>query len=105
MIANMSAKIIRFRSCHAKFLEQRVKERASDSRNIRFSFHAKERMEWRNLIMRQVLECIRNGNSAGEPIIDEYGDWRLKLRRLVAGRRIQVVVAIREDHIAVVTVI
>jgi hypothetical protein len=70
MIGGMSAKIIRFRSgLTAKFLEQRVKELAADSGNIRFrSFHVKERMEERNLNMRQVLECIRNGSYVGEPI-------------------------------------
>ena len=107
MIGRMSAKIIRLKSCPTtKFLEQRVKELAADSRNIQFlSFHVMERMDERNLNMRQMLECIRNGTPVEEPIKDEYGDWRLKLRRLVAGRRVQVVVAIKEDHLAVVTAI
>jgi hypothetical protein len=61
-------------------------------------------MRERNLNMRQVLECIRNGNYIGEPIKDEYGDCRLKLRRLVAGRRVKVVVAITENSLSVVTV-
>jgi|ERR1700730_6541199 len=106
MIGCMNAKIIRFQSFTAKLLEQKVKELAADSRNIQFrAFHVKERMEGRNLNMRQVLECIRNGSHVGEPLKDELGDWRIKLRRLVAGRRIQVVVAIKEDHVFVVTVI
>jgi len=99
MIGGMSANIIPFGSGPtAKFLEKRVKELAADSGNIRFqSFHVKERMDERNLNMRQVLECLRNGSRAGDPIKDEYGDWRLKLRMLVAGRRVQVVVAIKAD--------
>jgi hypothetical protein len=102
MIGDMSAQIIRLRSClNAKFLEQRVKELAADSANIQFrSVHVKERMGERNLNMRQVLECIRNGNRVGEPMKDEYGDWRLKIRRRVAGRRVHVVVAIKEDQLA-----
>ena len=107
MIGCMSAQIIRFRpGPTAKFLEQKVRELAADSGNIRFGpFHVKQRMGERNLNMRQVLECIRNGSRVGSPIKDEYGDWRLKLRRLVAGRRVQVVVAIKEDHLTVGTAI
>ena len=55
--------------------------------------------------MRQVLEVLREGIGVDGPTLDEYGDFRIKLRRKVAGRRIQVVVAVKETHFVAVTVI
>jgi len=52
-----------------------------------------------------VLETIRKGSAVGTPHLDEWGDWRIKLRRRVAGRRVQVIVAVKTDHFVVVTVI
>ena len=55
--------------------------------------------------MRQALEVLRKGRPVSGPALDEYGDWRIKLTRKVAGRRVQVVVAVKEKHLVVVTVI
>jgi len=55
--------------------------------------------------MRQMLEVIRNGEPNQDPTLDEYGDWRIRLVRKVAGRRVQVVVAVSESYISPVTVI
>ncbi len=55
--------------------------------------------------MSQVLDTIRNGSGSAPAKMDSYGDWRFKLVRKVAGRRVQVVLVVKEDHIVVVTVI
>ncbi len=55
--------------------------------------------------MRQILEVLRHGRAVSDPAADRYGEWRIKLKRRVAGRRVQVVVAVKEDHIVVVTAI
>jgi hypothetical protein len=55
--------------------------------------------------MRQVLEALRHGSVIDGPTKDEWGDWRVKLQRRVAGRRVQIVVAMKERHLDVVTVI
>ena len=55
--------------------------------------------------MRQVLETIRKGCPVGTPKLDVWGDWRIKLRRKAAGRKVQIVVAVKADHFVVVTVI
>ena len=55
--------------------------------------------------MREILETVRNGEGVSGPTLDAYGDLRIKLRRYVAGRRVQVVVAVREKDFSVVTVI
>ena len=55
--------------------------------------------------MRQGLEVLRKGKGVSGPTLDEYGDYRIKLKRKVAGRRVQVVVAVKETHFDMVTVI
>jgi hypothetical protein len=48
---------------------------------------------------------LRKGEGISGPTKDQYGDWRIKVRRYVAGRRVQVVVAVKEKEFTVVTVI
>lgn len=67
--------------------------------------HFQRQLIERDLNMRQVLETVRKGCPVGVPKLDQWGDWRIKLRRKVAGRRVQVVVALKADHFVAVTVI
>jgi hypothetical protein len=67
--------------------------------------HLKTRMRERNITMRQMLEVIRTGEANQDPQLDDWGDWRIRLVRKVAGRRVQVVVAVSETYISPVTVI
>lgn len=84
----------------------RIRELAADTLNLRFDHpHTKERLSGRTVSIRLALEVIRLGEPVRGPTLDKWGDWRLKLRRMVAGRRVQVVVAVKEDHLVVVTVI
>lgn len=84
----------------------RVRNLAANSANIRWEHpHIRQRMDERNISMRQALEVLRKGKAISGPTQDDYGDWRLKLLRKVAGRRVQVVVAVLEKHLTVVTVI
>lgn len=59
----------------------------------------------RGITMRQILEVARKGEAVSGPTLDEWGDWRIKLRRKVAGRRVQIVTAVKADLFIVVTVI
>ena len=87
-------------------LAARVRALAKDSENIGFDHpHLQIRMAQRGLTMRQVLETLRKGESVSGPTLDKYGDWRIKLKRLVAGRRVQVVVAVKDERIDVATAI
>jgi hypothetical protein len=87
-------------------LVQRVHELAKDPNNIGFlSPHSQMRMKQRGITMRLVLETLRNGEGISGPTKDQYGDWRIKMRRYVAGRRVQVVVSVKEQEFSVVTVI
>lgn len=87
-------------------LTQRAHELAMDSENIRFDApHAQQRMGERKITIRQILEVLRNGICVSGPTDDQYGDWRIKLQRKVAGKRVQVVVAVKKTHLEVITVI
>lgn len=55
--------------------------------------------------MREILETLRKGEGVVTPTLDEYGDYRIKMRRIVSGKKIQVVVAVREKDFSVITVI
>jgi len=87
-------------------LVSRVRQMAQVTENIGLHHpHLRARMAERGVTMRQILETVRKGEGISGPTKDVYGDWRIKLRRLVAGRRVQVVVAVREINFTVVTVI
>jgi hypothetical protein len=87
-------------------LVARVRAMSLESERMRFNHpHFQHRLRHRKLNMRQVLEAIRKGCPIGAPTLDEWGDWRIKLRRKAAGRKVQVVVAVKTDHFVIVTVI
>lgn len=87
-------------------LVERVHDLAKDTENIGFLHpHLQERMALRGKTMRDILETVRRGEATSGPTLDKYGDWRIRMRRFVSGRRVQVVVAVREKDFSVVTVI
>ena len=76
----------------------------ADSLNVRMSEpHLKQRMRERGINVRLVMEVLRSGRAVGRPELDEFGDWRIHMRRKVAGQRINVVVAVCADHIECIT--
>ena len=87
-------------------LVARVRDLVQDSLNVGFDHpHIKERMAQRGKTMRDVLETLKKGEGVKGPEKDKYGDYRIKLRRSVCGKRTQVVVAVRERDLTVITVI
>lgn len=80
-------------------MESKVHRLAQNTANLMFDHpHFQKRLVQRKLTMRQVLETLRQGGIVGIPVKDQWGDWRVKLRRKVAGRRVQVVVAVKEKR-------
>ena len=67
--------------------------------------HFQERLAERDITMRQVLTTLQKGDVIDGPKRDDRGDYRIKMKRNVAGRPIQVVVALNLDKCTVVTVI
>jgi hypothetical protein len=89
-----------------KELVDRVRELSKNSDNIGFmSPHVQQRMKQRGKSMREVLEVLKKGEGVKGPDLDEFGDYRIKLRRSVCGKRTQVVVAVRDRDFSVITVI
>jgi hypothetical protein len=85
----------------------RLRELASDTGNIKWSQHARERMETRDIPMRVALVVIREGmiDGAIEPGSNP-GEWKGKVVRNVKGRRDVgvVVLVVRNNFILVKTV-
>ncbi len=89
----------------AKLLAQHVHLlSAADTLNVRMDEpHFLERMLERGVDIRSVLEVLRGGRAVGTAEQDDYGGWRIAMRRRVAGRRVHVAVAVYEDHIVCIT--
>lgn len=64
-------------------------------------------MAERGVTIRQALDTLRNGQIVDGPKLDEYREWRVKLKKRSAGRTTQVVVVINQhdQSLTVVTVI
>lgn len=78
--------------------------RGADTTRVHFGHtHFRDQLAARKVNMRQVPETLREGSR--NPTLDRYGDWRVKLGHVASGRRVQVVVAVKQDHIVLMTVI
>lgn len=87
-------------------LVERVHRLSRNSDNVDFQHpHVQERMIQRGKGMREILEVLNKGEGVKGPDPDKYGDYRIKMRRHVCGKRTQVVVAVRQTELTVVTVI
>lgn len=88
----------------AESLACRVRELAARSENIDFAQpHFREQLAKRGITLRQVLTVLRTGEPKGKPMLDQYGDWRVKMIALAAGRVVRVPVAIHGDRITPIT--
>jgi hypothetical protein len=56
-------------------------------------------MNQRGITMPLVLRVLEEGCVNQGPEKDDYGDWRCRVRKRVAGRLVRVVVAIHEERI------
>lgn len=57
-----------------------------------------QKLRVRGYSMRQVIETLKGGSINQGPELDEYGEWRCRIKRRVAGRLVRVVVAIRDER-------
>ena len=85
----------------AEYIVARLDESEIDFDQPQF----RERLRDRDISMRQVLSTLRKGEVTDGPRRDVHGDFRVKLKCYVAGRKIQVVVALNVSKFTVVTVI
>ena len=91
----------------ARDFTRRVNALAVDTRNVRWSQHARERMEERDIPIRIALNVLRQGSTLGpiEPG-QNAGEWKAKLVLPVRGRREVgvAVLVVNENRIFVKTV-
>jgi hypothetical protein len=87
--------------------EKRVRSLAQDTRNVKWSFHARGRMRERDISIRVALTVIREGVVMGNIEPGKHpGEWKAKFVRNLKGRRDVGVVAllVRENYVLVKTV-
>lgn len=61
--------------------------------------HSIEGMNKRGISMRQAMLTLESGCINQGPDLDDYGDWRCRLRKRTAGRLVRVVCAIHDRRI------
>jgi hypothetical protein len=87
-------KVTRYRLT-AAIAAKRIKEIAADSGKIKWSSHALQRMEEREIFDVDVLRILRDGMISGEPEeTPREGEWKCKMVRKLRGAREAGVVAI-----------
>jgi hypothetical protein len=88
----------------AKDLARRVHKMLRDGKMVMPHPHVKQWLLSKNITITQMLTTIEQGTTVGDPVLDDRGDWRITLRRLAAGRKVQITVAVKDDHFVVVKV-
>ena len=86
---------------------QLVRNLAGDTRNVKWSAHARERFEERDISNRMALDVIRKGEISGDIVAGRMaGEWRAKLTYPIPGRREVgvAIILIRETRTLVKTV-
>lgn len=87
-------------------LVEKAHKLAEKAENVYFDNpHVQLRMHERKVSIRQIIDVLKHGKGIDGPSLDKYGDWRIKLKRFSAGRSVQVVVAVKDNHLEVITVI
>ncbi|QWT18761.1 DUF4258 domain-containing protein [Bacillus sp. NP157] len=67
--------------------------------------HAEQRMVEREITLKQLLTCLRRGDLAESPRLDEHGNWKLVVEAYTAGDHLASIVALdtRQPQAIVIT--
>lgn len=79
-----------------------LREIAKDSANVIFTDHVRKRMRQRHVTPVQAIECIQRGFVSEPAALDMHGNWKLTVAHRVAGRDLNVAVAIDMPNRAIV---
>ena len=71
-----------------------LREIAQDSGNVILVDHARKRMRQRKVTTVQIIECLRRGVVSEPVALDIHGNWKLTVAHRVAGKDLNVAVAI-----------
>jgi Domain of unknown function (DUF4258) len=58
-----------------------VRELAADSGRVGLTHHCRQRMQERDITLRQILNCLQKGAITEGPAIDIYGNWKMDIYR------------------------
>ncbi len=79
-----------------------LREIAQDSARVIFTAHARQRMRQRKVSPVQVLACLQRGIVSEPVALDLHGNWKLTVSHWVAGKDLDVAVAIDVPNRAIV---
>lgn len=71
-----------------------LRDIAQDSGRVIFTQHARLRMRQRKVTALQILACLQHGIVSEPVALDVHGNWKLTVTRRVAGKDLNVAVAI-----------
>jgi hypothetical protein len=82
-----------------------LREWATDSGNVMFVQHARQRMALRRISPKAVIACLCKGYIVEGPALNLHGDWAMALNYRVAGRVLHVACALQvARRVVVITV-
>lgn len=93
----MTAEILPF-GFPRPFAQERIRTLAAKGEMV-IEPKFRQAMHGRGITMPLVLRVLAEGSINQGPQKDDYGDWRCRVRKRVAGRLVRVVVAIHEERI------
>ena len=79
-----------------------LREIAQDGAQVIFTHHARQRMGRRKVSPVQVLTCLQRGIVSEPVALDTHGNWKLTVTHRVAGKDLDVAVAIDVPKRAIV---
>jgi hypothetical protein len=79
-----------------------LREIATDSARVILTDHARQRMRQRKVSPVQVLTCLQRGIISEPVALDLHGNWKLTVAHRVAGKDLNVAVAIDVPNRAIV---
>ena len=79
-----------------------LREIAEDSARVIFTKHASQRMRQRKVSPVQVIACLQRGIIREPVALDLHGNWKLTVSHRVAGKDLDVAVAIDVPNRAIV---
>ncbi|MDD3609848.1 MAG: DUF4258 domain-containing protein [Halothiobacillaceae bacterium] len=71
-----------------------LSEIAADTKNVKFTTHARERMKERQITSAQILRCLRHGRITEGPAREASGNWKLNVEVISAGQVLVVTVVL-----------
>ncbi len=79
-----------------------LRDIAQDSARVIFTGHARQRMRQRKVSLVQVIACLQRGIVSEPVALDLHGNWKLTVSHRIAGKDLNVAVAIDVPSRAIV---